>query len=590
MESATQNLSVPVNQSDAPEQKAVPFTLKIEEITKQARIELEARANYFEAQHAKGLKREAALRKKLELAEATIRDLKQRIFGKKSEKGTTKKDGPENKDGPESKDGPENKEPSKRKRGQQPGANGHGRTQRPHLPEVDEVRDLNPDEKHCPKCELPFKPTGGSEVSNITEVCVKAYVRKIIRPKYVKGCTCKGTPGVITAPPPPKVIPRSNLGVSVLTRVLLDKFLYSRPTHRLCQDWDQLGYSIAQGTLTGALKKLPPLFKPLVAAMHEKQMTEQLFHGDETRWAVFEKILGKIGYRWYLWVFQSASVIYYILDSSRGLSVPEKHFSGLAKENLEVVVVCDRYIVYKCLAGNVMAILLAFCWAHVRRDFLDAARSWPELEQWMFDWVDDIGELYHINNTRRDLWDEKKPLHEQSTAFMECHNKLLDKLEQMQQRRDMCLQEEELHSAKAKVLNSLKNHWNGLLVFVTRPGVPMDNNTAERAVRNPVTGRKNYYGSGSQWSAELAAMMFTVLQTVLLWKLNTHNWLHSFLTACAENGGVPPSDLSPFLPWEMSEERKHELSLPLQENLPSFNVHPIELTEPVVVKEAPDTS
>jgi transposase len=59
-------------------------------------------------------------------------------------------------------------------------------------------------------------------------------------------------------------------------------------------------------------------------------------------------------------------------------------------------------------------------------------------------------------------------------------------------------------------------------------------------------------------------MMFSLFQTVLLWKLNPHHWLYSYLTACAENGGRPPADLSPFLPWEMSEERKQQLAKPMQ--------------------------
>ena len=64
----------------------------------------------------------------------------------------------------------------------------------------------------------------------------------------------------------------------------------------------------------------------------------------------------------------------------------------------------------------------------------------------------------------------------------------------------------------------------------------MDNNAAERALRNPIVGRKNYYGSGSVWSAHFAAMMFSVLQTVLLWSLNPHQWLSAFLQACADHG------------------------------------------------------
>ncbi|MBV8268916.1 MAG: transposase, partial [Planctomycetaceae bacterium] len=45
-------------------------------------------------------------------------------------------------------------------------------------------------------------------------------------------------------------------------------------------------------------------------------------------------------------------------------------------------------------------------------------------------------------------------------------------------------------------------------MFGEHPEVPMDNNTAERAERGPVVGRKNYSGSGSVWSGRLAAMMF----------------------------------------------------------------------------------
>jgi hypothetical protein len=60
------------------------------------------------------------------------------------------------------------------------------------------------------------------------------------------------------------------------------------------------------------------------------------------------------------------------------------------------------------------------------------------------------------------------------------------------------------------------------------------------------------YGSGGVWSAQLAAMMLSVLQTVLLWGLNPHHWLSAFLQACADHGGKSPTDLSPFLPWAMT--------------------------------------
>ena len=41
--------------------------------------------------------------------------------------------------------------------------------------------------------------------------------------------------------------------------------------------------------------------------------------------------------------------------------------------------------------------------------------------------------------------------------------------------------------------------------------------------------------------------------------IDVRHWLKEWLTACAENGGEPPDDLSPWLPWSMSEERRREL-------------------------------
>ena len=110
----------------------------------------------------------------------------------------------------------------------------------------------------------------------------------------------------------------------------------------------------------------------------------------------------------------------------------------------------------------------------------------------------------------------------------------------------------------------------------------MDNNAAERALRNPVIGRKNYYGSGSVWSAQLAAGMFSVLQTVQLWGLNPHHWLQAFLQVCADNGGKPPSDLAGFLPWTMSADRKHQLSQPVPAQFPNLSSKPSTPRKPQV--------
>ena len=87
----------------------------------------------------------------------------------------------------------------------------------------------------------------------------------------------------------------------------------------------------------------------------------------------------------------------------------------------------------------------------------------------------------------------------------------------------------------------------------------MDNNYGERLIRNPAVGRKNYYGSGAEWSGRLAVMMFSIFATLALWKINPRTWLSWYFEACAAGGGKPPDNPASFLPWNLSETRLADL-------------------------------
>ncbi|MCP3877760.1 MAG: transposase, partial [Sulfitobacter sp.] len=259
--------------------------------------------------------------------------------------------------------------PPKRNRGQQPGSRGHGRTQRPDLPVIDDEIDLADAEKFCSTCGLPHRRNPAlDEHSDVIEVEVKAYIRRLRRPAYTRnpGCSCDTTPAIITAPPPPRLIPRSDYGVSFWVEVILGKYRYGQPSNRHLQDLKDQGLPVSPGTLAGGLQTLATLFEPVLEALYCKQMSERLFHNDETRWEVFVEIEGKVGTRWYLWVTRSQSVIFYCIDPSRSAAVPGAHFAGLQADG-KVIIVCDRYSAYKKLARLAANILLAFCWAHVRR-------------------------------------------------------------------------------------------------------------------------------------------------------------------------------------------------------------------------------
>jgi transposase len=544
----------------APEQEDAPFSVEIVTMTRQELIELKADKNRYQSLYQRTLEKNKELEAQLKLERAKVRDLTHRLYGKKTEKSAIKSEkSPTRNDfvGPP-------KPPAKR--GAKPERPNRPRRKNPDLPIKEEIISICDEQLCCPECGEAYVPFPKTEDSEIIEIHIAAHVRKIKREQAKAGCQCPNRPALITAPTAPRVYPKARYGVSVWVLVLLDKFQSYTPSNRLYQRLDDQGVSLAAGTVTNGLNKISPLFAPIQQAMQEQQAQETLFHNDETTWKVFEAVEGKVGYKWYLWVTRSASVISLTVATGRSTQVIEDNFSDHGKD--PIIIVCDRYAAYKKFAReHADFVVLAFCWAHVRRDFLDAARSYPDDEAWMFQWVEAIGELYHLNQQRIEHWDMAKPLDQQSDLFKQYHQALLTVIETFRLRITAALETEaplkgEPETKRFKLATSLDNHWEGLTRFVENPLIPMDNNPAEQALRMPVAGRRSFYGSGSIWSAEFAVLMMGWIKTLQMWELNPHAWLTTYLQACAENRSAPPDDISSFLPWNMDEERMEYFQKP----------------------------
>jgi transposase len=493
-------------------------------------IDYKTKANYWESQFKRLKTKETELTEEVARLNAELRKREQQLFGRKTEKKTRS----------ESKSGE-----TKKNRGQQKGSNGHGRRSYKNLPSVTEIVDINDSEKFCSCCGLEYKPIEATEDSEILEVInVKAYKRVIKRKKYKRYCNCKTSPKIITAAAMQKILPKSKIGVSIWASLLLQKYEYQQPIYRFLKQWESNGLSLAIGTITAGFKNLMPLLSPVYDGIVDHNIKANHWHADETGWKVFESIEGKHSSRWYLWIFANKESVVYKLDPSRSSKVLDDHFNEKSSGILNV----DRYVAYKAIAKKGIFIL-AFCWAHVRRDFLTYAKGYPKMENWAFDWIKSIGKLYEINN--------KRIKNEIDSKEYKSHEIILKKeIEEFQNKLNKQLAEETLMLSAKKVLISLKNHWEGLTVFVDRPEIPMDNNIAERGLRHSVIGRKNYYGSSAVWSGELAAIMFTIFETIKRWKLNPHTWLISYLQNCEYLGGKPPDLINDFLPWNMTAQQK----------------------------------
>lgn len=493
---------------------------------------LRRKANYYESQFNIKKKKIGRVISQCRELKAAKKNLWKRLFGRKSEcgqgggKGST----------------------STGKRGKKNGQKGSGRNKEAQLETTAEIVTLGKSECQCPKCGKNYRPLAETADSEVIEVEVKAHRRIIKRQRYKKTCQCPKVPTIISAPVVPKVIPKGKFGITFWVHVLLRKFCFHQPLNRVVKELKLLNLPVSAGTIVGGFKHIEKLMVPIYQAIERRNKGEHHWHADETRWMVFEKVDGKVGHRWYLWVFHSETTVFFKVAPTRGAKVVKEHYG----ESWGVLNV-DRYSSYKTLLGTGL-FLLAYCWAHVRRDYLEVEVGYPQFSAWVQAWVKLIGDLYHINNER--LRHEEGSA-TRTTCQVELENQIAEfkvKLE-----RELLEFAEEIPSVRYKVLLSLQNHWQGLTLFVQFPWVPMDNNKSERELRDPVVGRKNYYGSGAVDSALFSVEMFSIFSTLELWTINPLLWLTKYLSACANNKGKAPENLDEFLPWTMESKRFQEL-------------------------------
>ena len=535
----------------------------VDEIDRVESIELRQQANYWRAQHARAVERQEAWKTKalqleslvrqqqatiseqsqqMEALKARVAWLAQQVFGRKTEASGNKL--PDScADTPiESFDPSGDSSLDKRKRGQQKGAKGHGRKLRLNLLSVEVFHKLHHDNCCCPKCGKPFSVFPATEDSEQIEWDVILRRRIDKRVRYIPTCNCRAVPGIVTAPPPPKLIPRSMFAASFWIRLIMEKFLFQRPLYRVRKVLALEGLSVSQGTLTGGLRRLGELLQPVYALILEHNRQAKHWKMDETRWMVFEEVEGKNGYRWWLWVVITADTVVYLLEPTRSAQVPQDH---LPKDS-QGIINADRYIVYKILGEK---ILIAFCWSHVRRDFIRIRDGYRCLHDWGQAWVKRINEIFSLNDERVKVISEPQAFAIKDQALRDAINTMADESERQ-------LADSSLHKAARKALDSLRNHWQGCTLFVDHPEIPMDNNESERRLRDPAVGRKNYYGSGSVWSGALTAILFTIFQTLLKNNIDPQKWLFAYFEACAQNSGCSPDNPDEFLPWNLSEQHK----------------------------------
>jgi hypothetical protein len=264
---------------------------------------------------------------------------------------------------------------------------------------------------------------------------------------------------------------------------------------------------------------------------------------------VFAETAGKDGHRWWLWVFLAADSVVFVMDPTRSASVLESHFGisrddGKLPDGRQLVLSTDFHTAYQSLA-RMDGVHPLWCWAHIRRYFLRAADADDQLRYWADAWIRRIADLYLAHRALATA-----PVG--SAEHAEAGRSFDQALEVMDITRREQARIYSLRPRARKVLATLDREWDGLAAHRDFPDIALDNNPAERALRTPVVGRKNFYGSQADWAAHLAAGVWTITATAQHNHREPLAYLTEYLHACATARGKAPEgrDFDRFLPWK----------------------------------------
>lgn len=440
--------------------------------------------------------------------EQHIAKLTKQIFGPSSERRETEAEGAGESEDPKGGEKPKGKE----KR------TGHGPKAQPKLPTIEVEHDLDEADKVCPKCGDELHPMNGQyeEHDEIDVVPMRFVIKRHRRKKY--GCSCGGH--IETAPGPDKLCPGGRYSINFAIYVVVSKYGDHLPLERQVRMMVRDGLDVTSQTLWDQIEQLTWLVEAVMPRLLAYVLSHSVVGADETTW----KLMGaKAPHHksWFVWVLRVETAVFYALRDARSAKVAE----GLLA-TFQGVLMCDGYEAYATLASKHSRVVLAHCWVHVRREFLEIEKSFPVCRQVL----DLIGKLYEIERrcTKEGL--DRRALRD--TESREIVEKIVGWFFVTL---PTCLPE----SGLRKALGYMVNMWTGLVLFLDDPAIPLDNNGTERAARSPVLGRKNHYGSRSLRGTEVAATLYSLVETSKLNDLDPRFYLRVAARAGLRHETVP---------------------------------------------------
>lgn len=395
---------------------------------------------------------------------------------------------------------------------------GHGPTPQPSLDEEEEILFLDEPDTICPGCggELEMWVGQFDESELITSVEVRYVLKHVKQQKYRCRCGC-----VETAPPPPKVIKGGRYSADFAVHVAVAKYLDHLPLHRQTSMMARRGLSVRSQTLWDQIQALAALHTPVYNGLHDYILNQNVIGLDQTSWArLVPKKSRKRDKPWQMWALTTEDAIFYAICEDKSAAT-----AGDLLRDFAGVVVCDQLSTHGA-AQREGEFELAGCLAHIVRRFRDIDSPKVEPVRQIFK------QVYDIDSRAGPDLDQRRRLRDQQTR------PLMKKLKQTLF---------EIRAPKTTELGKAVRHtlryWDRLTRFVDNPEIWLDNNITERALRGPVVGRKNHYGSRSTRGTQVAAILYSLLETAKQNHRDPSEWLLEATLAKLQYNEL-------ILPWE----------------------------------------
>jgi transposase len=405
-----------------------------------------------------------------------------------------------------------------------------------HLPREDVRLDVESDE--CPGCGGRLHSIGEATSEMLDWVPAQLRVLRIRRPKY--GCRACGT--IHQAPAPERAIAKGLATPGLIAQVLVSKYCDHTPLYRQAQILARHGVRIERSTLAGWVGGACWWLEPLQARLAAHVFASTKLFADDTPLPVLDPGRGrtKTGRLWVYarddrpWAGPDPPAAVYFYSPDRKAKWPTAHLEGF-----QGVLQVDGYAGFETLAAN-GDIVLAACWAHVRRKFYEfhqATGSPIGAEA-----LRRIAELYAVEKRirgqpakarQRAREAESRPLIEAMKPWLE------DQLRRVPPRGGL-----------AGAIRYALARWPALCRFLDDGRIELDNNPVERAIRPVALGRKNHLFAGSDGGAERWATVCSLIATARLNDVEPYAYLSDVLRRMTD--GHPVNRLDDLLPWNWS--------------------------------------